>query len=70
MTGEKIGDRYAVEVVEAHHIKPFTESLNNDTANITSSPRRTTASSMRPNRRSITALSPSASPTVSPSEFN
>ena len=34
MTGEKIGDRYAVEVVEAHHIKPFTESLNNDTANI------------------------------------
>lgn len=34
MTGEKIGDRYAVEVVEAHHIRPFTESLNNDTSNI------------------------------------
>lgn len=34
MTGEKIGDRYAVEVVEAHHICPFTESLNNDTSNI------------------------------------
>lgn len=34
MTGEKIGDQYAVEVVEAHHIRPFTESLNNDTSNI------------------------------------
>lgn len=34
MTGEKIGDQYAVEVVEAHHIRPFTESMNNDTSNI------------------------------------
>lgn len=34
ITGEKIGDEYAVEVVEAHHIAPFTTSLNNDTNNI------------------------------------
>lgn len=34
ITGEKIGDEYAVEVVEAHHIAPFITSLNNDTNNI------------------------------------
>ncbi|MBQ0087998.1 MAG: HNH endonuclease [Prevotellaceae bacterium] len=34
ITGEKIGDQYSVNVVEAHHIKPFTESLNNDASNI------------------------------------
>jgi len=34
VTGEKIGDQYAVEVVEAHHISPFTISMNNDTSNI------------------------------------
>ena len=34
ITGDKIGDEYAVEVVEAHHIVPFTDSLNNDTNNI------------------------------------
>lgn len=34
MTGEHIGEQYGVSVVEAHHIRPFTESLNNDTSNI------------------------------------
>ena len=34
MTGEKIGNEYNALVVEAHHIIPFTESLNNDTSNI------------------------------------
>ena len=34
MTGERIGDAYNALVVEAHHIIPFTESMNNDTSNI------------------------------------
>jgi len=34
MTGERVGDHYSALVVEAHHIIPFTTSLNNDTANI------------------------------------
>ena len=34
MTGEKVGDEYDALVVEAHHIIPFTESMNNDTSNI------------------------------------
>lgn len=34
MTGDKIGEPYGVEIVEAHHIIPFTESMNNDTSNI------------------------------------
>ena len=34
MTGERIGDAYDALVVEAHHIIPFTQSLNNDTSNI------------------------------------
>jgi len=34
VSGEKIGDKYAAEVVEAHHIRPFTTSLNNDSNNI------------------------------------
>lgn len=34
MTGEKIGDAYKALVVEAHHIVPFTQSMNNDTSNI------------------------------------
>ncbi len=34
MTGEKVGDEYNALVVEAHHIVPFTESMNNDTPNI------------------------------------
>ena len=34
MTGEKIGDAYDALVVEAHHIEPFTQSLNNDASNI------------------------------------
>lgn len=34
ITGEKIGDQYSANVVEAHHIIPFTESLNNDATNI------------------------------------
>lgn len=34
MTGEKVGEAYSTMVVEAHHIIPFTESLNNDTTNI------------------------------------
>ncbi|MDP4182285.1 MAG: HNH endonuclease [Bacillota bacterium] len=31
--GENVGDRYGVHVVEAHHIDPFVESLNNDANN-------------------------------------
>ena len=34
ITGEKIGDQYNTHVVEAHHIIPFTERLNNDSSNI------------------------------------
>ena len=34
MTGEYVGERYDVSVVEAHHIRPFTQSLDNDTSNI------------------------------------
>lgn len=34
MSGEKIGDGYNVCVVEAHHIEPFTQSLNNNSSNI------------------------------------
>ena len=34
MTGEKIGESFGAMVVEAHHIIPFTESMNNDTSNI------------------------------------
>lgn len=34
MTGELIGEKYGITCVEAHHIIPFTESLNNDTSNI------------------------------------
>ena len=34
MTGEKEGDGDNALVVEAHHIIPFTESMNNDTSNI------------------------------------
>lgn len=34
MTGEHIGAQYGINVVEAHHIRPFTESLDNDTSNI------------------------------------
>lgn len=34
MTGERIGEPYDALVVEAHHIIPFTESMNNDTSNI------------------------------------
>ena len=34
MTGDKIGEPYCANVVEAHHIIPFTESMNNDTSNI------------------------------------
>ena len=34
MTGERIGSEYDVLVVEAHHIVPFTQSMNNDTSNI------------------------------------
>lgn len=34
MTGEKVGDEYNALVGEAHHIIPFTESMNNDTSNI------------------------------------
>ena len=33
-TGKKVGDEYNALVVEAHHIIPFTESINNDTSNI------------------------------------
>lgn len=31
---EQIGELYGAMVVEAHHIIPFTESINNDTSNI------------------------------------
>ena len=34
MTGEFVGEQYGVGVVEAHHIRPFTQSLDNDTSNI------------------------------------
>lgn len=34
LTGERIGDLYSAHVVEAHHIVPFTKSLNNDASNI------------------------------------
>lgn len=34
MTGDKIGEFYGAMVVEAHHIIPFTESMNNDTSNL------------------------------------
>lgn len=34
MTGERIGEQYGALCVEAHHIIPFTESLNNDYSNI------------------------------------
>lgn len=34
MTGERIGEQQNALCVEAHHIIPFTQSLNNDTSNI------------------------------------
>lgn len=34
ISGEKIGEEYGQEVIEAHHIKFFTTSLNNDSSNI------------------------------------
>ena len=34
MTGELVCEPYGVTCVEAHHIIPFTESMNNDTSNI------------------------------------
>ncbi|MDE6423818.1 MAG: HNH endonuclease [Muribaculaceae bacterium] len=34
MTGEQIGENYGITSVEAHHIIPFTESLDNETSNI------------------------------------
>lgn len=34
MTGERVGEDQGGLVVEAHHIIPFTQSLNNDTSNI------------------------------------
>lgn len=34
MTGVKVGEPYSSLVVEAHHIVPFTESMNNDSSNI------------------------------------
>lgn len=34
MTGEKVGEEHNALVVEAHHIVPFTQSMNNDTSNI------------------------------------
>lgn len=34
MTGERIGEQHDALCVEAHHIIPFTESMNNDTSNI------------------------------------
>jgi len=34
MTGERVGEDYDALVVEAHHIIPFTESMNNDSSNI------------------------------------
>lgn len=34
MAAELVGEPYGVTCVEAHHIVPFTESINNDTSNI------------------------------------
>lgn len=34
MTGERVGASHEALVVEAHHIIPFTQSMNNDTSNI------------------------------------
>lgn len=34
MTGERVGNQYDSFVVEAHHIVPFTESMNNDSSNM------------------------------------
>lgn len=34
MTGERVGEQHDALVVEAHHIIPFTESMNNNTSNI------------------------------------
>ena len=34
MTGERIGEAYGTAVVEAHHLVPFTQSMNNDSSNI------------------------------------
>ena len=34
MTAELVGEPYGGTCVEAHHIVPFTESINNDTSNI------------------------------------
>lgn len=34
ITGEKIGEEYGQEVIEAHHIEFFTTSLNNNSDNI------------------------------------
>jgi len=34
ITGEKVGEEYGNEVIEAHHIEFFTTSLNNDSSNI------------------------------------
>lgn len=34
ITGERIGEEYNTNVVEAHHIEYFTKSLNNDSSNI------------------------------------
>ena len=34
ITGEKVGEEYGKEVIEAHHIEFFTTSLNNDSSNI------------------------------------
>lgn len=34
MTGIRIGEQYGALCVEAHHIVPFTKSINNDTSNI------------------------------------
>ena len=34
VTGEKCGEEYNTMVVEAHHLIPFTRSLNNDTSNL------------------------------------
>lgn len=34
MTGEYVGEQHGISVVEAHHIRPFTQSLDNDTSNI------------------------------------
>ena len=31
---KQVGEKYGVEVVEAHHIDPFVKSLNNDSTNI------------------------------------